>query len=250
MQEAVSIIHNRKVMRGMQHLPEGDNLPAVILFHGFTGTKLEPHQLFLKISRALEAKGVASFRFDFLGSGESDGEFKDMTVSGELDEARTIFNYVKSHPAIDPGQITVLGFSMGGLLASLLAGELQDAIDKLILLAPAATIARSARKIEENAPYIASHDAYDNGGNLVGKKFIDEVKALEVWDLASKYAKEVLLIHGTDDKAVPVEASLMYVEKCYQDKAVLHTIDGADHTFNRFQWEMEVIEDVSKFMLN
>ncbi|KLU63127.1 hypothetical protein CEB3_c04770 [Peptococcaceae bacterium CEB3] len=60
----------------MEHFPtdmSDEEIPAVILFHGFTGTKLEPHRLLLKISHALEKLGFASFRFDFLGSGESDG---------------------------------------------------------------------------------------------------------------------------------------------------------------------------------
>jgi cephalosporin-C deacetylase-like acetyl esterase len=58
MQEAVSIIHEGQTLRGMAHIPENrEKVPAVILFHGFTGTKLEPHRMFLKISRELEKRG-------------------------------------------------------------------------------------------------------------------------------------------------------------------------------------------------
>jgi predicted alpha/beta-fold hydrolase len=61
LQKSIEIEHKGQILRGMQHIPEGNNLPAVILFHGFTGTKLEPHRFFLKISRALEMKGNRFF---------------------------------------------------------------------------------------------------------------------------------------------------------------------------------------------
>ncbi|MBP3040741.1 alpha/beta hydrolase [Bacillaceae bacterium Marseille-Q3522] len=248
MQKAVSINHNGKILRGMEHIPNGKNVPAVILFHGFTGTKLEPHRFFIKISRTLESLGFASFRFDFLGSGESDGNFEEMTVLGELEEAKTIFKFVKTHPAVDKNRIIVLGLSMGGLVASLLAGQLQDEIEKLILLAPAGTMAQHILAIKDSIPYIESENAYDVSGNLVGLAFAEQLQKIDVWEQAKKYQKKVLLIHGTNDQTVPYEVSSLYIGKCYGVQATLHTIHGADHTFNAYQWEKEVIEAISSFV--
>ena len=200
MQEAVSIVHNQQVMRGMAHLPGTEKIPAVIMLHGFTGSKLEPHRFFLKISRELEALGVASFRFDFLGSGESDGHFEEMTVLKELAQANTILDYVKSHPAIDENRITVLGFSMGGLVASLLAGDRAEEIEKLILLAPAGNMAEKAEVMERNALYIESKNLFDIGGNLISSDFIKELRTIEVWKRAAEFANPVLLIQ--DRKSV------------------------------------------------
>jgi pimeloyl-ACP methyl ester carboxylesterase len=248
MQQAISIIHRGQEIRGMQHILEGKKAPAVIMLHGFTGNKLEPHRFFLKISRALEELGIASFRFDFLGSGESDGSFEEMTVLSELDEARSILKYVQSHPAVDQDRIVVLGFSMGGLIASLLAGELEKEIQKLILLAPAGTMVERIDRYIHNTTFIPSHNAYDVGGNLVGKRFVEELKTIDVWSQAANFKKEVLLIHGTRDEAVPFEVSSQYIEKSYGNKALLHAVEGADHTFNSYQWEKEVIETIGQFL--
>lgn len=248
MQQAVSIIHNGKTLRGMQHIPGRENASAVILFHGFTGSKLEPHRFFLKISRMLEAAGIASFRFDFLGSGESDGDFEEMTVLNELAEAETIFQYVKSHPSIDENKIILLGLSMGGLVASLLAGKLQSQIGKLILLAPAGIMSQLVESLIPTTTFIHSVNAYDVGGNLVGKAFADELKTIDVWNEAAKYKHDVLIIHGTKDEAVPFEVSSMYIENSYGDRATLHPIVGADHTFNSYQWEKEVLDTVISFL--
>lgn len=248
MQEAVSIVHNQQVMRGMAHLPGTEKVPAVILLHGFTGSKLEPHRFFLKISRELEALGIASFRFDFLGSGESDGDFEEMTVLKELAQANTILDYVKSHPAIHQNRITVLGFSMGGLVASLLAGDRPDEIEKLILVAPAGNMAEAAEEMERNAQYIESKSAFDIGGNLISGDFINELKTIEVWKRAAAFMNPVLLIHGTEDGAVRFQESHTYIENCYQGHSKLVPIEGADHTFNSFHWESQAIAAIAKFL--
>jgi uncharacterized protein len=248
MQKCVSITHNGLALRGMEHVPEGENLPAVILCHGFTGHKLEAHRLFLQISRTLEEQGFASFRFDFIGSGESDGDFKDMTVSNELLEAEAILGYVKSHPKIDEKRVILLGFSMGGLVASLLAGKRNTEIEKLILLAPAGTMGAMVDAIKGNLTFIEEENAYDIGGNLVGPAFYEDVKALNVWEQAAKYGGKVQLIHGTNDQAVPYPVSNLYIEKCYGEKATLRTIEGSDHTFNSYRWKKEVIETICKFI--
>ena len=59
---------------GMLHRPEGAGPhPAVMILHGFTGQRIEPHRLFVKLARQLVAAGIAALRFDFRGSGESEG---------------------------------------------------------------------------------------------------------------------------------------------------------------------------------
>lgn len=248
MQKAVSLTYNGLELRGMEHFPNGEKLPAVILYHGFTGTKLEGHRLFLMISRELEKQGFASFRFDFIGSGESDGDFKDTTVSSQLEQAETIFNYVKSHPQIDENKVIVLGFSMGGLVASLLAGKLNRAIEKLVLLAPAGTMGKMIEMTKGLVPFISEENAFDIGGNLIGQTFYEDVTAIEVWEQAARYDGKVLLIHGTEDQAVPFPVSSLYIEHCYRENATLHPIEGSDHTFNSYQRKKDVIESIVKFV--
>lgn len=251
MQRAITLVHNGLTLRGMEHIPEhnsNEKLPAVILFHGFTGTKLEPHRLFLKISRALENIGFASFRFDFLGSGESDGNFEEMTVSGEIEEAHAILDFVKKDARIDSKKISVIGLSMGGLVASVLAGDRKNDIEKLVLMAPAGNM---YELIEESAKVFQAYPdlpVIDYDGNLIGRQFSEDLKTINVFDRAKEYEKDVLIIHGTKDPTVPFETSNLYQQKSYDGRAIIHPIEEGDHTFNKFEWEKEVIETICSFV--
>jgi uncharacterized protein len=250
MQKAITLVHQGMTLRGMEHIPvhAKEPVPAVILFHGFTGTKLEPHRLFLKISRALEEKGVASFRFDFLGSGESDGNFEEMTASKEIAEANTILNFVKKDPRIDPNQVSLLGLSMGGLVASVLAGDRPDDIRRLALLAPAGNMYEIIKDTAEACLANPGLKVVDYNGNLVGREFAEDLKTLDVFERARHYEGEVLLIHGTKDPTVHYEVSSQYQDRSYGDRAKIHFIAEADHTFNRYEWETEVISTICSFI--
>ncbi len=239
----------------MEHIPdllsEGsteEKVPAVILFHGFTGDKLEPHRMFLKISRALEAKGISSFRFDFSGSGESDGNFEDMTVSNEIAEAKRILEYVQSHERIDQTRISLLGLSLGGMIAGTVAGDLPDEIQRLVLLAPAGNMSEIVANMVRQVGADMSMPYFDRAGDLVGRNFAIDIQAIDGFTRAKRFQKPVLLIHGTNDMTIPYTVSLRYRDEVYNENASVHLIEGADHTFNGHTWESEVIETVTAFL--
>ena len=113
-----------KTLRGVLHLPAAaprDPAPAVVLFHGFTGNRMESHWMFVKCSRALAQAGVASLRFDFYGSGESDGEFRQMTLRGEIADGRAAVAFLRTQKGIDPKRVGLQGLSLGGAVAATLA---------------------------------------------------------------------------------------------------------------------------------
>lgn len=251
MQKAIELTCNGFVLRGMAHIPErasDEKLPAVILFHGFTGNKLEPHRMFVKISRALEKLGFAVFRYDFSGSGESDGDFEQMTVSGEIAEAHAILDAVQNDPRVDATQISLIGLSMGGLVASVLAGDRPQDVHKLVLMAAAGNMYDIIKDTVD--AYLAYPDlqVVDHDGNLVGRAFAEDLKTLDVFTRAKSYDGDVLLIHGTKDDTVPYDVSLKYQELSYGGRAKLHSIEDADHTFNRYEWETEVIDSICQFI--
>lgn len=245
MQKAVEIQNRGLTLRGMLHIPENakGKVPMVPIFHGFTGNKMEPHFIFVKLSRMLEAKGIASVRFDFGGSGESDGDFIDMTISKELEDAKAILSYVKTLDFVDTAKIGVVGLSMGGAVASMLAGECKEDIQSLCLWAPAGNMGEliTQGRSEEELSFVRSTGYWDAGGLLVGKEFLEDVLSVDIFSKAAAYDKNVLLLHGDNDEAVPLTTSERYLE-VYETRGALHVVEGGDHTFNNKKLEEEVLE--------
>ncbi|CAB1244667.1 alpha/beta hydrolase [Clostridium sp. MT-14] len=253
MQKAVEIESKGLILRGTLHIPENitADIPIVCIFHGFTGDKIGSHFIFVKLSRILAERGIASVRFDFGGSGESDGDFVDMTVSRELDDANAILDYAKSLDFVDKNRIGILGLSLGGAVASMLAGDRKEDIQSLCLWAPAGNIREIVMNREKNEKEdlkkMLRNGFRDMGGLMLGIDFLKDTENINVFERAVNYDKNVLLIHGDNDEIIKHSVSEKYLD-IYGDKAVLYTVNGADHTFNSINWENEVIDCTSNFL--
>lgn len=122
-------------------MKQGERCPMVIFCHGFSGTKDGP--MFELIADTLQAHGIASIRFDFNGHGESEGEFKDMTVPNEIEDAKKVVEYVRDLRYVS--ELAIVGHSQGGVVASMTAGQLSEelgepAFKAVALMAPAAVL--------------------------------------------------------------------------------------------------------------
>lgn len=238
-----------QTLRGYIHIPanvEG-KIPAVAIFHGFTGNRMEPHFIFVKLSRELEMAGIASVRFDFSGSGESDGEFYDMTVTREIDDARCILEYLFSLDFVDTSKVSIVGLSLGGAISSYIAGEYRDRLYKVILWAPAGNMKDIAKNAVENNPTIQEKGYIDLGGLLLSQDFYYDLQKYDFFEAIKKYPRDVLIIHGTNDTTVPIDVGRKYKE-ILANRANLIEVDGADHTFNKYEWKRFVIDKTVEFL--
>ncbi len=119
--------------------------------------------------------GRSFVRFDYSGHGESGGEFVDGTISGWLDQAEAVLNQCA------PGRRVLIGSSMGGWIALLLAKRQIEtgnahSLGGLILIAPAADMTRDLM-----------WDGY-------GDDFRDEVMRLGRYERPSEYSDEPYVI--------------------------------------------------------
>jgi fermentation-respiration switch protein FrsA (DUF1100 family) len=111
-------------------LPEGDPAPVVLLFHGFTGSRDElpipgtDEGVFSRTARLLAEAGYASLRIDFIGSGDSDGDYADTTFEGQIEDGVAAFEFLAADPRVQGDDIHIIGWSQGGLVAAGVAGKL------------------------------------------------------------------------------------------------------------------------------
>ena len=170
MQHYCEIPTPKGTLRGFFHKPNQDKHPVCLIFHGFTGQKTGTKFSYVQLSRMLEAKGIASFRFDFLGSGESDGNFVDMTFQDELSCARVILEECLKMENCT--EIYVLGHSMGGAIASELAKLYPDVIKKMVLWAPAFNLPDALHYLTGQ---VERAKTYDHGGYEISDDFVEDI---------------------------------------------------------------------------
>jgi dipeptidyl aminopeptidase/acylaminoacyl peptidase len=233
---------------GMLHLPEGrGRFPSALLLHGFTGTKVETHRMFVKLSRALAGHGIASLRFDYRGSGDSAGEFEDMTIRSEVTDGQEAIKFLARHKRINSRRLALIGMSMGGAIASHVVTREKHRVKSLVLWAPVAEGAGILDDLStpEAVSSLAETGLTDHGGNLVGVGFVRQFADMKPLREVVKSNCPVLIIHGSEDETVPVHHADLYERALRAPDRVVKKviIPGADHTFNRHVWEQRVITE-------
>lgn len=189
------------------NLKEGEQCPMVVFCHGFGGSKDGP--LFELVCDTLQAHGIASIRFDFNGHGQSEGEFKDMTVPNEVEDAKKVVEYAKSLPYVS--DLAIVGHSQGGVVAAMTAGTLSSA-DKpafraVVLMAPAAVLRDDAIR---GSTFGKTYDPLDPpeyvelyGTQKLGRNYIKTAFTLPIYETAANYQGPALIVHGNGDRIVP-----------------------------------------------
>ena len=233
---------------GMLHLPDKrGRFPVALLLHGFTGTKSEIHRMFVKLSRELAAHGVASLRFDFRGSGDSAGEFEELTVRSEIADALEAIKFLRRHRRVDTRRLALVGLSMGAAVAAHLVGRERVRCKSLVLWAPVAEGEGILDDLStpEAVASLAQTGVTDFGGNLVGVAFVRQFAEMKPLREVVKAKCPVLIVHGERDETVPAEHADMYERALRAAKRVVKkvVIPDADHTFNRYIWERRAITE-------
>lgn len=244
-------IKNKKnrTLRGIINRPEIESkVPCIIFCHGFMGNKVGHNFMFVKIARILEKLGVASIRFDFAGSGESDGDFKYVTISEEAEDCSVILKFSNSLDYIDKTNINILGFSMGGAIAVITASNYSGMIKNSILISPAFNMYDIfVNEIKGDRLYEFLNKGYINfENNELDKKAIEDASDYNFFNYLKNINGNVLILHGTDDESVPPLYSKK-IEKLLGNKALLQFITGADHCYSSPFYYQQLVQKIVWF---
>ncbi|MCL5994755.1 MAG: alpha/beta fold hydrolase [Chloroflexi bacterium] len=252
-EQTVSFTNQGERMWGMLHLPNGKGPhPAVLLLHGITGDKTGAHRLFVHAARALAARGIAALRFDMRGSGDSEGEFQDMTLAAEASDAQVALEWLIGRSGIDSARVGVLGLSLGGMVASMLAGRNPYLVHGLAYWAAAADAGAfmhvAQRTSEKNGTSTDSlmQTLVQNGyimlwGYPAGLPLIQTFFQEQPLEELKHYPGRAIIVHATGDPTVPVTQADMYAEH-FGDRAQVYKLEDSTHTFETPPIERQAIE--------
>ncbi len=199
-----SCINQDKTIRGVEYLPAGEKLPAVIMSHGFGGCQAEMSGW----AERLAEMGLAVYTYDFCGGGRgiSDGDTADMTVLTEREDLATVLSYVQALPYTDNDRIVLWGFSQGGFVSALAAARIGEQIRGLVLIYPAFCIPDDGRAgVMPGTPgFDPDHipEILMAGDMRVGKAYVEVSQKIDIYREIVKYRGNVLIVHGLSDAMV------------------------------------------------
>ena len=214
----------------------GPSPPAqgvVVLCHGFLSSKNSTTNKAL--TRMLNEAGIATFRFDFFGQGESEGLFEDITVSLAVEQADAAVALVRSRGYV---RIGLAGSSFGGLVAILTTAQRQD-IACLALKCPVVDFAEELR-LEFGPDELAQWQSTNTIPNLMGGAgrvrlnygmYEDCVRHV-AYEPASRIVAPTLIVQGARDELVPLHQSQRLLSALQGPKR-LDLLPEADHQFTR-----------------
>jgi pimeloyl-ACP methyl ester carboxylesterase len=168
------------------------------------------HKPFLVIADALTRQGVAVFRYDDRGVGESGGrdQLEHATSADFANDAAAVVEFLKTQSGIDPDRIGLIGHSEGGLIAPLVATTRED-VAFIVLLA---------------GPGVTGREILELQGKLIFKAEGQSDEEIEAFSSRQKRLLD-LVIAGADDDEIAEAYESMETKNAEANGEVA---DGAD----------------------
>ncbi|MGQ9629819.1 MAG: alpha/beta hydrolase [bacterium] len=233
-----------KQIVGILHAPKmrsRERKPGVVFFHGFAMDKSS--RLFVRTARALADEGFFVLRFDFAGSGDSEGNFEDITIEGEIADGGEAISFLAHQRGVDPRRIGVVGNSLGGVVAACLAGRDRRVKSVALWSADADLRATTARFLgEEDYARALKEKQIVWREWVAGSAFVSELSLIDPVSEILRSEAPVLILNGERDSVVPPEDGMKYYDALQAKgrRAAHIVIDGANHLFSSPEWVDEV----------
>ena len=199
--------------------------------------------------------GRACVRFDYSGHGESGGRFIDGTIGRWLEESIAIFERFCHGPQV------VIGSSMGGWIALLLARELarhrkNGSLAGLVLIAPAPDFTEELmwkgfspdvrREIETKGVWLRPSEYGDGAPYPITRALIEEGRNHLLLGGSIELGCPVRILQGRQDPDVPWRHAFRLAERLPADDVVLTMIQDGDHRLSRPQDIARIIAAVAE----
>jgi pimeloyl-ACP methyl ester carboxylesterase len=223
--------------------------PVVVFCPGFAsdmgGTKA------MRLRAQCQARGQAMLRFDYSGHGASGGNFTDGCIGDWAADAAHVIA-----AAIPGRQMVLVGSSMGGWIALLLARTLSAQVAALLLIAPAPDFTELLMKPALSPAQVAAlqsdgviHQPSEYGAPtpITAKLLADGADHL-LLGAPIPMLCPVHILHGMQDPDVPWELSLRLTKQLQTPDVRLIYVKDGDHRLSR-ETDLVLLEQTLGAML-
>lgn len=209
--------------------------PGVVFLGGFrsdmTGTKAEA------LAGFCAARGTPFLRLDYSGHGASGGRFEDGGIGDWAEDAAFLIERLTEGPQL------LVGSSMGGWIALLIARRMPERLRALIGIAPAPDFTRALMwpEFSEDQRAALLRDGMilrpsDYGDPYpITRRLIEEGDRHLLLDAGIAITAPVLILQGMRDPDVPWQHALRLIDAIQGEDVRLTLIKDGDHRLSRPQ---------------
>jgi pimeloyl-ACP methyl ester carboxylesterase len=179
------------------------------------------------LDRFADKRGLGCLRFDYSGTGSSDGDFADGTLDGWLQDSLSVVDELTSGPLV------LVGSSMGGWLALLIALRRPDRVRAILGIAAAPDFtdwgfdAADRQRLQDDGQ-IAEANPDGTPGRFFTRNFWQSGQQLLLGKPVDVRCA-VRLIHGDADDAVPLSVATALPGRLRSADVQLTIVKGGGH---------------------
>ncbi|NTU59831.1 MAG: alpha/beta hydrolase [Deltaproteobacteria bacterium] len=218
-------------LAGRLDLPDAGEPDAWAIFcHCFTCNK--NFKAAFHVGRALTERGFGLLRFDFPGTGESEGDLADATLSSNVDDVVRAAQFLASRgtpPAL------LIGHSLGGAAVIRAAPRIASTRAVVVLGTPAEPreLAPPLRRARDVARAEGSAEAEIAGRTVLLKQgFFDDLETSRLSDSLRALKVPLLILHSPADEVCPFENAERLFREAPPPRSLI-SLPGADHLLSR-----------------
>ena len=203
--------------------------PGLMWLSGFNSDMHGTKVLALKEHARIRKQPFVTF--DYSGHGQSEGRFEEGNISQWLDDSITVFDKLTNGPQI------LVGSSMGGWLALLLARLRKERIVGLVLIAPAPDFTENLMwqnfedkvKVEilENSVYYQPSEYGEP--YPITRQLIEDGRKWLMMDKKFEFSGKVRILQGMRDKDVPWKYAYRLLDVICSDDVIASLNKRGDH---------------------
>lgn len=206
--------------------PDGDIKAYGLFAHCFSCSK--DLSAVNRISRALNEDGIAVFRFDFTGLGQSEGNFSNTNFTSNVNDILAAAEFMRtelSAPAI------MMGHSLGGAATFLAANRVPEVQAVATIGAPANAV-NVLKQFGDEIETIEQEGRADVllGGRpfVIKKQFVDDARSQDLLSEVANLKKPLMVMHSPIDDTVDIHHARCIYEAAMHPKSFV-SLDKADH---------------------
>ncbi|OGK72721.1 hypothetical protein A2446_05280 [Candidatus Roizmanbacteria bacterium RIFOXYC2_FULL_38_9] len=215
-----------------------------MLLHGLTNSHIDC-PLISESAELFHSKGFPTFRFDYYGSGKSDGEFKDKTWKVMVKNTKDVLKYAKTK--LNYSKIGIWGRSLGAILGATISDDPSIIASVFLSMTIHTNLSFSRFFSKEKLVSLPiKGTAVVKGEPILDKRFYDETEYID--RLQEKHlskARNILIVQGTKDKTVYDQTWAKEIYDIVNKSKKLIYIKGADHAYTNH--EVRVIREGLKW---